>query len=126
MFLLFSHKLSEVQMQTAREEFEVSEFVYLPDDLQKLWSNIDPDIGSLKDILALIKHFLQENADHDDIALIQGDFGACYIMANFCKELGVIPVYATTKRLLTEYIDESRKTIKKSTFEFRRFREYGN
>ena len=121
MILLFSHKLSKTQIQMAQNEFGIKEFLYLPKDLQNIWSNIDPDIGTLD--LEPIKDFVKSISNKNDLVLIQGDVGACYIMVNFCKALGLIPVYATTKRIAKEY-KEGDIMVKKSIFEFRRFRKY--
>jgi len=121
MILLFSHKLSENQIQTAQKEFNIKKFLYLPKELQKIWSNIDPDIENLN--LEAIKDFVKSISNKNDLVLIQGDVGACYTMVNFCKNLGLISVYATTKRVANEY-KEGDKIVKKSIFEFRRFRKY--
>jgi len=55
--------------------------------------------------------------------LIQGDFGAVYHMVNFAKELGLIPIYATTKRESIE-LKQGNKIIKKSIFKHIKFRKY--
>jgi hypothetical protein len=123
MLLLFSHQLTDAQKQDAKTHLHVKEFLTLPNELQTVWSNIPPDIESLGTLLTPIKDFIQQNIQKGDIALIQGDFGATYIMVSFAKNLGVTPVYATTKRKVSETI-ESGKTVKKSIFEHRRFREY--
>jgi len=124
MLLLFSHKLTESQTENAIDRWDIGSFIPLPPELQDVWSNISPDIESLHDILKPIKEFVRKNLHKGDIALIQGDFGASYIMVNFVKELHIKPLYATTKREVQEFKQDG-KTIKKSTFEFRRFREYG-
>ncbi|MBD3842082.1 MAG: hypothetical protein IE909_09400 [Campylobacterales bacterium] len=124
MILLFSHKLNEKQIKIAKDEYAVEDFVYLSTELQQIWSDISPDIISLEQTLEPIKKYIIRILQKDDIVLIQGDFGATYIMVNFIKELDAIPVYATTRRKIEEIIDEDGKTIKKSIFEFRRFREY--
>jgi len=123
MFLLFSHNLSEIQLNDAKSNLEVSEVVSLPNKLQDIWSNIPADIENLKDYLLPIRNFLAENSQYGDVVLIQGDFGAVYQMVNFSKDLGLIPVYATTSREIEEF-EENGKTIKKSIFEHIRFREY--
>ena len=92
--------------------------------MQDIWSNIDPDSKSLKQTLAPIKDFVTKIIEKKDTVLIQGDFGACFIMVEFCKKLGAVPVYATTKRISKEYKNDDGKIEKKSIFEFRRFREY--
>jgi len=121
--LLFSHKLTNEQMQDAKNSFGIDEFIYLSDDLQKIWSNISPDLQTIQDILEPIKEFIKSNSNQNDVVLIQGDFGACFIMVNFCKDLGLKTLYATTKRISNEY-EKDGKMIKKSIFEHRRFREY--
>lgn len=121
--LLFSHKLSDAQKNELSNSWHVESFVYLPDELQKIWSNISPDLESLHEIVNPIKEFLKEHADEKDLVLVQGDFGACYTMVNYAKNLKLTPVYATTKRIAQEFIEDG-KTIKKSIFEHGRFREY--
>ena len=121
LILLFSHKLTPEQIKSAKDDFDVKEFIYLSKELQNIWSNIDPDIEKID--LQPIKEFLKDIANKDDVVLIQGDFGACYNMVNFCKSLKLVTVYATTKRVAKEFIEDGN-TIKKSEFKFRRFREY--
>ncbi|CAM3953058.1 CRISPR-associated protein Csx20 [Arcobacter cloacae] len=123
MFLLFSHNLSEIQLNDAKSNLEVSEVVSLPNKLQDIWSNIPADIENLREYLLSIRNFLAENSQYGDVVLIQGDFGAVYQMVNFSKDLGLIPVYATTSREIEEF-EENGKTIKKSIFEHIRFRGY--
>ena len=122
MFLLFSHKLTEEQRETAKLDYGIKEFVYLPEKLQLLWSNFDPDLQKLD--LEPFKKFLQNEAKSGDVVLVQGDFGACFAMVQFALEIGFLPVYATTKRKAIEYKNKEGKMEKKSIFEFRRFREY--
>jgi len=123
MILLFSHQLSDPQKADATNTWGVEEFVYLPQKLQQIWSNISPDLDSLKEVLEPIKSYVKEVANENDLILIQGDFGASYMMVNYAKSLNLAPVYATTKRMVQELV-ENGKTIKKSIFEHRRFREY--
>ena len=123
MFLLFSHQLTQEQKKDAQLHYGVKKFVALPRKLQKLWSAISPDSISIVQSLQELKLFLKQEANKGDIALIQGDFGAVYHMVNFCKSKEIVSIYATTKRNTKEYIEEG-KMVKKSVFEFRRFREY--
>ncbi|MBD3824988.1 MAG: hypothetical protein IE916_10850, partial [Epsilonproteobacteria bacterium] len=124
-YLLFSHSLSDVQKDELQKIWHVRESIHMPQELQKIWSNISPDLESLDELLAPVKSYLVSHAKKDDLVLIQGDFGAVYIMVNFAKSLGLTVVYATTKRIVQEY-EEDGKMVKKSIFEHRRFREYGN
>lgn len=123
MILLFSHKLSDEQRRDAQSKLGVTEFIILPDELQKVWSNVPSNLDSILQILQPVKMFLLENSSVNDTVLIHGDFGMVYNMVNFCKQNKLIPVYATTKRDSVEYV-KNNKTLKESIFEFRRFREY--
>jgi len=122
MFLIFSHRLTEEQEMDARESFGVEEFVYLPEKLQKVWSNIPPEAENIKSFLEDVKQFLRDNAKTGDIVLIQGDFGAVVEMVEFVR-YWLIPVYATTKRVSKE-IEKDGKIVKVSEFKHVRFRKY--
>lgn len=124
MFLLFSHNLTQIQINDAKNNLGIEEFVSLNQDLQELWSNIPSELISLNEYLLPFRNFLVENSNFEDVVLIQGDFGAVYQMINFANDLGLKSVYATTTRLIEEIIVDE-KTVKKSIFEHRRFREYG-
>ena len=123
MFLLFSHKLTLSQEEDAINSLKVEKFIPLPKNLQDLFSNITNYLDSLNNYLKPIKEFLKDYSINDDIALIQGDFGATYILVNFAKSLKLKAVYSTTKRVTQEF-EEDGKIIKKSIFEHERFREY--
>ncbi len=123
MFLLFSHKLTLSQEEDAINSLKVEKFIPLPKNLQDLFSNIPNDLDSLNNYLKPIKEFLKDYSINDDVALIQGDFGATYILVNFAKSLKLKAVYSTTKRVTQEF-EEDGKIIKKSIFEHERFRDY--
>jgi len=123
MFLLFSHKLTASQEADAKDSLEVGEFVYLDQELQKVWSNVPPNLSDLKEYLEPIVEFLKSSLRSGDVVLVQGDFGATCYMARVVKELGGVAVYATTKRDVVE-IKVGDKIEKKSIFEHVMFRKY--
>lgn len=124
MFLLFSHNLTQIQIDDAKNNLDIEKFVSLSQDLQELWSNIPSDLIFIKEYLLPFRNFLKKNSNFGDVVLIQGDFGAVYQMVNFVNDLGLKAVYATTTRVIEEIVIDE-KTVKKSIFEHRRFREYG-
>jgi hypothetical protein len=67
----------------------VERIVFLPPDLQDLWSNIPPDRPAIRDYLQPIRVWLQGEATSGDYVLIQGDFGACWLMVNFSLQMVV-------------------------------------
>ena len=123
MFLLFSHTLTDEQKEDAMKNLKVSEFVSLPDELQQIWSNISPYEKTIEHFLEPIKDFLNKEAKKEDVVLIQGDFGATFLMVLFAKQKSLTPVYATTQRKVVETKQES-KIIKKSVFSHVQFRSY--
>ena len=123
MFLLFSHTLTKEQIEDAKNNLGVEEFISLPQTLQQLWSNIPPDIKDLTSYLEPIKEWLQKQLKVGDYVLVQGDFGATCKMVSFVKRQNAKPIYATTKRNAIEIV-ENGKIIKKSIFKHVRFREF--
>ncbi len=123
MFLLFSHTLTPLQIEDAKDSLSVEEFIYLPFTLQRIWSSIPPDVEDIRDLLKPIEEFLKQNSKKDDYVLIQGDFGATCYMVSFVKKIGLIPIYSTNKRVAKE-IKEGDKLIKISEFEHTRYREH--
>jgi len=124
LILLFSHQLTPTQERDAEQSLGIDTFVSLPEELQKLWSSVPPDIGSLAEYLTPIKEFVAEVGSEGDSVLIQGDFGATYHLVSYALSLGLTPLYATTKRDVVE-IREGDSVVKRSVFEHVRFRVYG-
>lgn len=125
MFLLFSHKLTPKQIEDAKESFGIEEFVYLPENLQKKWSAVEPFASSLVEYVKDFTNYLRQNATKNDVVLVQGDFGLTYLLVKFCKEEGIYALYATTKREVIAEKDNSGKIVKTTRFKHIRFREYG-
>ena len=124
MLLLFSHELTEDQKKDARNNLDITEFIKLPDNLQALWNNIPPALPSLINHLNPIHNWIKKIAEKGDFILIQGDFGAVYLMVNYAFSIDVIPVYATTEKKSAE-IPMSANTIKtERIFEHKIFRRY--
>ena len=60
-----------------------------------------------------------------DYILIQGDFGACFLMVQFAFEKGFIPIYSTTEREAVETHGEDGSVSLTHRFKHRIFRRYG-
>lgn len=114
LFILLNHKLNEAQLADAKASLKIGEFVDITSDL---WANIPPESPSIDNLLSEFKQTLQHKAQQGDYLLVQGDFGATYIMIEFARKLGIIPIYATT----TRSVNDSGGRV----FTHCRFREYG-
>lgn len=123
LFILLNHELTDAQKSEAKERFDIENFVNITNEK---WSNIPPDMDNINEFLSEFAFTLKSNAKKGDYLFIQGDFGATYALVRFALNLGIIPIYATTKRILVEAIENGVKIIKKSFIHerFREFREF--
>lgn len=126
LFLIFSHTLTPEQVLDAEASLGVSEFIGLPPDLQTLFSQVPADLESLQQYLRPIFNWIDQNAsDNDDYVLIQGDFGATYLLVDYCKTFGyAIPIYATTERAVINETQEDGSVTVQRIFRHKRFRKY--
>ncbi|WP_187424149.1 CRISPR-associated protein Csx20 [Campylobacter concisus] len=115
-----NHTLTPEQEEDARENLKIMKFINIAD---AKWSDIDPFEESVRNIINIYKDRLTQQASAGDVLLVQGDFGATYNMIKFAKNMGLNVVYATTKRIVSEYI-ENGKVVTKREFKHARFREY--
>ena len=124
LYLIFNHQITVRQKQDARESLEVDKIIELPHDLDPLWRQIPPDLESIKNYLEPVKDWLASHAQKNDYLLVQGDFGACYIMINFAFEIGLIPIYSTTKREAVEQHGDDGTIKLVHHFKHQIFRKY--
>ena len=120
MFVLINHNLTEGQKAQAFKVFGVEKIVNVTDDA---WSNINPSDENILHVLDIYKKELKREANTGDILFVQGDFGATYNMINFAKSIGMKTIYATTKRIVQEFIVDE-KLVTKREFKHEKFREY--
>ena len=119
-FTLINHTLTSEQEEGARKNLNVDKFVNIAD---ARWSDIDPSEKSVIKFVETYKDKLKKQAKVGDILLVQGDFGATYNMIRFAKNMGLIAVYATTNRIVSEQVENGKVVIKRE-FKHARFREY--
>jgi len=126
LFLIFNHQLTGAQETDARSTLGVRRIVGLPPDLKKLWEQIPADLPELGGHLKPLKDWLGSETAEGDHVLIQGDFGACFIMVNAAFERGMVPVYATTTREAVEERDPDGSVTVTRRFRHQIFRKYGS
>ncbi|WP_169940379.1 CRISPR-associated protein Csx20 [Campylobacter sp. RM15925] len=120
LFILMNHLLTKEQEKDAIENLNIDNFVVIGDEN---WGNIDPANKSILSGIESYKDKLKEQSKFGDVLLVQGDFGATYAMANFAKSIGLIPIYATTRRIVSKQVEDGKLIIKRE-FKHERFREY--
>ena len=124
LFLIFSHNLTEQQFFDAKNRFGVTEFISLPFQLQKIWSQILADGDLPIQNLNKIVEFLQNSSVKGDYVLVQGEFGATFYIVDYCFKNSLIPIYSTSKRNTVEKMAENGKIEKISYFQHVNFRKY--
>lgn len=125
LFLLFNHELTPRQEEDARASLRVSDIREPPSEVKSMWRRIPPELKGIDAYLSPIKAWLEEEAQKGDFVLIQGDFGACFIMVRFAFEREMIPVYSTTDREADEAHHENGSITLTHHFKHVTFRQYG-
>jgi len=124
LFLIFNHEITPVQENDARDSLGIERIICLSPDLKNLWRQIPPDLTEISNYLEPIKTWLARQAVESDYVLIQGEFGACFIMVNFAFEINLIPIYSTTEREAVEERKEDGTINLSHQFRHRIFRRY--
>ena len=124
MILLFSHEMTDDQIENARERLGVEEFVRPPRSIQEMWSGVPPHAEYLGEYLNPVYKWLEGTTSASDHLLVQGDFGAVYLMVNRAFALGLIPVYATTERRARDVSLPDGSTRTEHIFRHCMFRRY--
>lgn len=125
LFLIFNHRFTAAQETAAHTQLGVARIVPLPLELQALWGQIPPDLLEIRDYLKPLQDWLAAQARPGDYVLIQGDFGASYLMVRFAFEHHLIPVYATTRRQTVEEPQPDGSVKMTHHFQHQIFRQYG-
>lgn len=123
--LIFNHRLTRIQQDDACTSLGVQRIVDLPPDLKEIWRRIPPDQPAIDTHLLPIKTWRSDNASKADYVLIQGDFGATFIMVNYAFENGLTPIYSTSSRnAVEEHLPDGSISLTHN-FKHVRFRNYG-
>jgi len=123
--IIMNHELTQAQQDDAAATLGVKTFIFLSSELSQLWCAIPPELEVLKEYLQPIKKWLCYNGNSGDYALIQGDPGGCFLLANYCLECSMVPVYATTKRETVEHKMPDGTVKMTRIFKHVKFRKYG-
>lgn len=80
-YLLFSHKLTKEQEEELKKKWSCSQYIYLPEDLQKRWSNIRNDEKRKKS-----SNIISPKCDTERFCFNSGEWGITYRMVNYTKK----------------------------------------
>ena len=123
MILLFSHNLTNLQIEDAKASLQVEEILYLPANLQEIWSNVNPEIDE-RENLEEIKKYVRENLNKNDFVLIQGEWGYSYEMVKWSKNESFVPIYSASRRDYQEEVDNEGNVINTHIFKHVKYKIY--
>lgn len=123
-FIIISHTLSDVQREELTLKWAVKEIVTMSPELKSIWENLSPSEDSILSALKPILNWLKTEAFPGDIVVVQGEYGATLYVAVEAQNLGLIPVYATTKRVLEETTLPDGSVRQERIFRHVRFRKF--
>jgi hypothetical protein len=125
LLLLFNHTPTEEQVEHARRSLGVQAILNLPADLKPVWDSVPPGLETIEAYLEPIRAWVMESAQPGDFLLVQGDFGAVYLMVRFAVARNLVPIYSTTDRKAVETHQPDGSVRLLHTFKHERFRRYG-
>ncbi len=125
LFLIFNHSFTMEQEADARALLGVSRIIDLPAELKELWGDIPPDLPALGEYLSPFRAWLLSKTRPGDYVLIQGDFGASFLLVSFALARELVPIYSTTRRVAAEEKQDDGSIRVVHNFEHRLFRKYG-
>ena len=123
MMLLFSHNLTNLQIEDAKSSLQIEEILSLPANLQEIWSNINPEIDE-RENLEEIKKYLKLKMNKDDYVLIQGEWGYSYEMVNWSKNENFVPIYSASRRDYHEEVESDGSVKNIHIFKHIKYKKY--
>jgi len=117
--------MTKEQIADAQLSLGVITMVEMPDNLKELWRQISPLPTGISKMLEPLRQWLGHSAHPSDFVLIQGDFGATWLMVDFAFKHGLVPVYSTTRREARETVEPDGSIKTEHIFQHKIFRRYG-
>lgn len=125
LFLLFNHNLTASQKADAFNSLNIDFIEDPPKIVKEVWSQVPADLDKLFFYLEPARNWLNDASHPGDFLLVQGDFGATFLMAKFAQDNRLIPIYSTTARIAVEKELENGSIQSEHNFTHVRYRRYG-
>ena len=122
-FCLLNHELTANQVKELTGEYGASEIVYPDSDLKKAWSQVAACREIDRGLIARVISWLSA-AGPGDALVVQGEFGATFMVVDYALKHKLLPLHAVTERIASEERN-GEKVSRKYLFEHVCFRKYG-
>ena len=103
-FCLLNHPLTKNQENELLDKYSCDKIIYPSKELAAAWSQIPAVPENDRSVIKLVTAWLS-SAEEKDVLVIQGEFGATFIMVDYALKNKMIPLHAVTKRVETEQRD---------------------
>jgi hypothetical protein len=131
-FNITNHVLTDEQVKDIERRYGPGYCIQnMPPGIAALWANVPPEIGDqeVRDFLDPLIDWIQAASEtRDDVALVQGEFGATYAMIDallyHCNWPRDLICHATSKRESVDHIKPDGSVEKRAVFKHVRFRRY--
>jgi uncharacterized protein MJ1673 len=120
--VFLSHDLDMEQKKELKEKYGIEEIIFLPEKLQKIWSNVQCDENYEKDLEKLII-FMNKTLEKNDCIIAQGNWGYVYSIVTEAKKRGYVPLYGFSYRDGEDKVINGEK-IRISKFKHIKYIEY--
>ena len=121
-FCLLNHDLTQNQILELKNRFNVESIIYPSEELSKSWSQIPAEKELDKTIIGNVINWLTA-ANKGDLLIVQGEFGATFMIVDYVLKNELVPLHAVTKRVAVEHRD-GEVVSKQYVFEHVCFRKY--
>ena len=103
-FCLLNHPLTQKQLTELKEKYNSTQVIYPEEKIALLWAQIPPEDINCPIVKKVIDS-LKSSAVAGDLFIIQGEFGSTFTLVDFALKNGLVPLYATTRRVAKESVN---------------------
>ncbi len=124
-YCLLNHSLTQNQLAELKEKFGTTEIVYPVEKIASTWAQMPVAPVLDRNVIQTIVDWLS-TARTGDVLVVQGEFGATFMIVDYAIRRGLIPLHAVTRRVAQEH-REGEQVHRQYVFEhvcFRRYERY--
>lgn len=101
-FCLLNHAITQKQLCELKDKFASQAVLFPHKKLSLEWSQIEPEKSNEGIVLSVVRWLEDCGAKKGDLFIVQGEFGATFKLVDYALKNGLVPVYATTRRIAKE------------------------
>lgn len=124
MLVLLNHEWSEMQQVEARQRFGVEELLRPPPEIQRAFGEVGPEGELGEEQVCPLVDWLRDAGTPGDYFWVQGEHGLTVALVQKAARMGLVPVYATTRREAEEERQADGTTLAVRRFRHVQFRRY--